>query len=222
LPTIALVDDHLLLVETLQAVLRVRGVQTVCFGPELGAELLPSLIAAYPDLVLLDLDLGGFGDSTVLIRPLTAAGIRVLVVTGLSDRLRIALALEQGAIGYQSKAAGFDALLMATERALALDEPMDWQDRQSMFQELERKRTDKAKTLLPFESLTDREQATLLAVCDGLTVSQIAGAWMVSPATVRSHVQRVLGKLGVGSQVQAVSMAMRSGWLALLTAQPSR
>ncbi len=213
-PTIVVIDDHVLLAETLVAALRAVGIRATAVRPERGTDLLGRLIAIRPDLLLLDLDLGGFGDSTTLIRPLTAAGIRVLIVTGLPDRMRIALALEQGAIGYQSKADGFDTLLQAANIALnASGESWRPQERVSLLHDLNLARTANAESTRQFRRLTDRERATLGALCDGLTVSEIAHTWVVSEATVRSHVQRILSKLGVASQVQAVVLTLQSGWL---------
>ncbi len=207
------VDDHLLLVETLLAALRADGVNAVGLRPDPTTDVLVRLLSTVPDLVLLDLDLGVFGDSTALIRPLTAAGIRVLVVTGLPDRLRIALALEQGAVGYQSKADGFDALLEATHHALSTGRGnIAAGELQALAGELAAARASSSLASAPFRSLTEREQATLRALCNGLTVRDIASAWVVSEATVRSHVQRILFKLAVGSQVQAVVLAVQVGW----------
>jgi DNA-binding response OmpR family regulator len=118
LPTVALVEDHLLLAETLSAALRLCGIDATVYPPREHAALLDTLLTARPDLLLLDLDLGRFGDSTPLVAPLKAAGVPVLVVTGTTDRLGIAAALEQGAIGYQSKVAGFDALVASASVAL--------------------------------------------------------------------------------------------------------
>jgi two-component system nitrate/nitrite response regulator NarL len=211
-PTVALVDDHLLLVETVQTALRARGLDVTSYPPELGEDLLPELLAAAPDLVLLDLDLGAFGDSTRLIGPLTGAGIRVLIVTGVPDRLRIARALELGAIGYRSKAGGFQTLLNAAQQAAAGTSGFDMAVRETLLDELRRARADRARRVAPFDRLTARERAALRALCEGLSVREIADIWMVSEATVRSHVQGILGKLGAASQVQAVAETLRRGW----------
>ena len=101
----------------------------------------PSRAAGRPaadpaDLVLLDLDLGALGDAPRLIPALVAAGLRVLVVTGSDDRLRIAAALEQGAMGYQLKAPGFDALLATVRRALVAKAPLDAEHRVELLDEL--------------------------------------------------------------------------------------
>jgi DNA-binding NarL/FixJ family response regulator len=67
--------------------------------------------------------------------------------------------------------------------------------------------------LAPFRTLTEREREALLAMGHGQSVSEIAAAWVVSEATVRTHVRGVLGKLDVRSQLAAVGMALRCGWL---------
>lgn len=62
--------------------------------------------------------------------------------------------------------------------------------------------------------LTAREQEILELLADGWTQSQIAGELVISSKTVGTHIQRILGKLGVHSRAQAVAVAHRHGFVA--------
>jgi DNA-binding NarL/FixJ family response regulator len=211
-PSVAVVDDHELLVHTLTLALSGSGVRCVGVTPAPSSELLSTLADVGPSLVLLDLDLGEFGDSTSLIAPLTAAGIPVLVLTAQTDRIRQALAIEQGAIGIQPKAAGFAETVEAVRRASTGASP-DPAGSAGLLDELASYRERLAASRRPFDGLTERERQTLAELAAGRTVQQIASRWVVSQATVRTHVQGVLTKLGATSQLQAVVMAVRAGWL---------
>jgi DNA-binding NarL/FixJ family response regulator len=213
---VAVVEDHHLLAETLAAALERSGVSARVVRLQSPAAMVTDVCAEpadRPDLVLVDLDLGEYGDSTPMIGDLAAAGLRVLVVTGCADRLRIAAALDEGAIGYQSKAAGFQPLLDRVQSALETPSVLDPVHRVELLEELRRSRTLRNAALAPFERLTEREAETLRALAEGQTVAAIAAEWFVSEATMRSHVRNVLGKLGVSSQLAAVTAAVRSGWL---------
>lgn len=211
--SVAIVEDHQLLAETLATNLRARGIDAEIVQLSEPADLLADLLEIRPRLVVLDLDLGAFGDSTWLIGPLRADGIRVLVLTGADNRLRIATALEQGALGVQLKTVGFDTLVELIERAMTCDGVLDADARAQLLEELSQARIAQARRLEPFARLTDRERDTLQALARGRTVHEIASAWVLSEATVRTHVRSVLAKLNAPSQLAAVSLALRSGWI---------
>lgn len=214
MPTVAIVDDHLLLAETLRTALESSGVRAWIVPPASLDDLAEQLGAAAVDLVLLDLDLGAYSsNSTPMIGSLASLGIRVLVVTGSVDRLLIASALEQGAIGVQPKAAGFVELVRNTRAALTATGPLHPEQRAQLLGELHRARATREREFAPFLALTAREAQTLRALTAGHAVTEIAAQWVVSEATVRSHVRGILAKLGVSSQLAAVAAAANSGWL---------
>jgi len=211
-PVVVIVEDHTLLAETLQTALHRRAIEAVivpCDTPDLAARIL----AADPDLVLLDLDLGTELDGNDVLVPLVAAGVRVLVVTGTADPMRIATALERGAVGFERKESGFEPLLARACDALDGRPVIDDQERRRMLRELAQSRAEQERAFEPFERLTDREREVLEALVEGRSVRDMADGWVVSDATVRSHVRGVLCKLDTSSQLGAVAAALRSGWL---------
>lgn len=210
--TVVIVEDHSLLAEMLQAALRLRGVGAVIVPCDV-PDLVEQIVGAGPDLVLLDLDLGTDLDGNDVLAPLATAGVRVLVVTGTADPMRIAVALERGALGYQRKEAGFDSLLSRTCAALEGRPVIDESERRRLLRELDRVRGEQERAFEPFEQLTDREREVLEALVEGRSVRDMAEAWVVSDATVRTHVRGVLCKLGTSSQLGAVATALRTGWL---------
>ena len=84
--------------------------------------------------------------------------------------------------------------------------------RQQLLSELRTARARRQKAMRPFDTLAQREAETLAALGRGTPAATIAEEWVVSMATVRSHIRSVLVKLGVSSQLEAVAMAHRVGW----------
>lgn len=211
---VLVMDDHVLLGESLALALRASGLEVEL--PSLGSRpALQQLVADHPpDLVLLDLELGGdIGDGTTLVRPFVQSGARVLILSATRDRMKIASAIEQGAMGYVSKSAPFHELLEVTCRAADGGEVLSDVERQELLHGLRVFREREVAAHEPFEHLTEREAQVLRALADGHNVGGLAREWFVSESTVRTQVRGILSKLGVRSQLEAVALALRTGWL---------
>jgi DNA-binding NarL/FixJ family response regulator len=210
---VGIVEDHLLLAHSVGLALRAEGLDVVRGELTGEDELLRSLAVDSSTLVLLDLDLGEpLADGARLIPAIHAAGGRVLVVTGSTDRLRIAAALEAGAIGYVGKDKPFDVLLGAVLRAVAGDRVIGDCERHELLAALRRHRSEEQRRLAPFRALTPKETLVLDELASGKSVESIAHEWFVSEATVRTQVRGVLTKLAVRSQLAAVAKAREVGW----------
>jgi DNA-binding NarL/FixJ family response regulator len=208
---VVIVEDHRLLAETVGLALQAEGNQVAVADLTDETTLIASVAADSSTLVLLDLDLGGLGDATRFIDPFVSAGAAVLVVTGATDRVRLAATLEAGAIGYLSKDAPFDELLDVITSAVAGDAVIDPNHRYQLLAELRTYRAAERQKWAPFESLTNREREVLVELGDGKSVEAIAGEWVVSTATVRTQVRGILTKLDVNSQLAAVAKAHAAG-----------
>ena len=212
---VLLVEDHELLAQSLCVALTARGVPAEVAPLSNASQLVALVEALRPRVVLLDLDLGpDFGDGAGLIARFSNLRSSVLIVSGTPDPLRIAAAIELGAAGYVHKSQPLDQLLATVLALLAGDSVLPPAERDEMLARLRRHRTGQAAVRARFERLTKREQQVLRQLGDGHSVDEIATAWVVAPATVRSQVRGILTKLGVGSQLAAVAQARVSGWLA--------
>jgi DNA-binding NarL/FixJ family response regulator len=211
---VLIVDDHVLLAHSLAVALSAEGMQVELGDLTDRACLVNRVVCDPPNLVLLDLELGGvIGDGVSLVSPFRKAGARVLVVSGTDKRNRLGSAVEQGAIGIVAKSSPFDRLLSTVIAAARGEDVMTPDERHQILTELRMSRERRRSLREPFERLTDREQQVLHELSNGKTVCHIAQEWFVSEATVRSQVRGVLTKLGVSSQLEAVAHAMRAGWL---------
>jgi two-component system nitrate/nitrite response regulator NarL len=210
--TVLIVEDHALLANTLVIALSAEGCRACVAGLASPEALLQQVRTLRPAVVLLDLDLGALGDGVKLVKPLTELGANVLVVSGTTDRLRLAETVELGAIGFLSKQAPFEELLSTVLDVVAQRTVLSTARRYELMAELRSARATRSKKLAPFTALTPKERRVLAALANGQRAETIAAASVVSEATVRSQIRGVLAKLGVNSQLEAVALAWTVGW----------
>jgi two-component system nitrate/nitrite response regulator NarL len=211
--TVLIVEDHELLAQTLVIALNAEGCRARVAGVISPAMLLQQVRALRPCVVLLDLNLGALGDGARLVQPLTELGARVLVVSGSTDTLRLAETLELGAVGFLSKQAPFEELLSTVLDVVAQRPVLSTARRNELMAQLRSARAARSQDLAPFKTLTPRERAVLAGLVQGQRAESIAATAVVSEATVRSQIRGVLAKLGVNSQLEAVALAWKVGWL---------
>ncbi|HEY4409937.1 MAG TPA: response regulator transcription factor [Acidimicrobiia bacterium] len=211
-PRLLLVDDHRLLVETLQMSLSAAGFAVSVAPCGSFAEVLAEAAAVRPTLVVLDLDLQGAGFGYDLIGPLRELGAEVLVLTGTTDRIELARCLEAGALGVSSKTTGFASVLDEVRRTAAGETVTPVTIRTQLLADLAAHRRAADKRRAPFETLSGRERDVLRLICEGHQAAAIAQASFVSLATVRTQIRSILMKLDVTSQVAAVALARQNGW----------
>lgn len=210
--TVLIVEDHELLAESLSFTLRAEG-YSVEAAPLESLEGIEAVARAIePDVVLLDLDLGQVGSGLPLVGPLAALGADVLVVTGSEDLMRIAETLEAGAVGFVQKSQPYNELLAAVVDVAEGRPPLSSTQRTELLLDLRRHRRAREETLARFTRLTKREAEVLSALLHGGSAEAISRESFVSIATVRSHIQKILQKLEVKTQIAAVAEARRAGW----------
>jgi len=213
-PDVLIVEDHRLLADGLAASLGDEGLRARVLVPARADDVLTAAQSAAPGIVLLDLDLGlPDGDGTSLVRDLTEAGAAVVVLTGSRDVATLGSCLLDGALGVARKTDGFDAIVDLLRAVLAGRPLPGSAQREELAASALRARAERRRVLAPLERLSAREAEVLRALADGYAAETIAAMSYVSLTTVRTQIRSILTKLGVNSQLAAVAMARRAGWL---------
>jgi DNA-binding NarL/FixJ family response regulator len=169
-------------------------------------------LRANPRTVLLDLDLGRFGDAMMLIAPLARAHANVVVLTASQDEGRWGACMRLGARKVLPKSGALQHAL-GTVRRLHQGLPVVTREELEGLIDAwakDRRAGDDIRRRL--ELLTPRERQVLAALIEGRTVRTISQDSVVSEATVRTQVKSILGKLEVSSQLAAVGLANHIGW----------
>lgn len=209
---VALVDDHPLFTTSLAIALRAEGLVVDVPSLSTTRALLGALIAGQPDAVVLDRDLGSFGNGEDLIDPLAAAGVRVVITSASLDEVTAGRCLSYGAVACVAKSDTFELALTTILTVAQGGNPLPDIERDRLVEGWHRARTQLAAATASFTSLTRREAWVLGQIMAGHSVRALTEESYVSEATIRTHVHKILTKLGVRSQAEAIALASRTGW----------
>jgi DNA-binding NarL/FixJ family response regulator len=131
--------------------------------------------------------------------------VEIVALTSFADKDRVSAALEAGASGYILKDANPDEISEALRAAHRGELHLDPAVTRPLITSLTEQRHDLMSNLTP------REREVLRLVSAGKTNKEIARELVISERTARTHVSKVLGKLGVTSRTQAALLAVREG-----------
>jgi DNA-binding NarL/FixJ family response regulator len=141
----------------------------------------------------------------------THPGVRTVVLAEKDDPRRAALALQAGASGWVAKDCSLSRLLTVIRGVLRDETHLPPALLTGVLRELTAARKHRTESERLVESLTPREREVLRCMVAGLGRKAVAERLFLSPHTVRTHMQNVLGKLGVHSTLAAVALARRAG-----------
>jgi DNA-binding NarL/FixJ family response regulator len=139
--------------------------------------------------------------------------VRVLVLTAYDDDPYIFALLQAGASGYVLKTAGSTELVHAVRAVHRGESALDPAVAQKVVQQLTSGRPLGAQTTV--EALTEREVEVLRLAARGLTNKAIGQELGISDRTVQGHLANIYGKLHVGSRTEAVTEALKQGWITI-------
>lgn len=209
--SVAVVDDQDLVRSGLQMVLEARGLDVVGTAADgrAGVELVRRTL---PDAVLMDVRMPVL-DGIAATEQLTAAQVptRVLVLTTYDLDRYVYGALRAGAAGFLLKATPPERLVAGVETVAAGEALLAPQLTRRRIEEHVRRPLPVDGVPEALRPLTERELEVFRLVARGLSNDAIAAALVVSEATVKTHLNRILAKLGLRSRVQAVVLGYESG-----------
>jgi DNA-binding NarL/FixJ family response regulator len=229
---VLLVDDHAMLRAGFRTILDTQPDITVVGEAATGAEAVAQASALRPDVITMDVQMPDM-DGIEATRRIVAdpdVGAAIAIVTTFDRDDYLYQALDAGASGFLLKNAGAEDLIAAV-RALAAGDgmlaPEVTRRVLARFTTASAPAPATASTPTPtaaspaspsqaaptvlLDPLTDREAEVLVLLADARSNAEIASALFIGEATVKTHVSRILQKLGARDRVQAVVLAHRMG-----------
>jgi DNA-binding NarL/FixJ family response regulator len=209
--SVVIADDQALLRDGFKLILDAQEDLSVVGEAADGASAVEECRRLQPDVVLMDIRMPGMDGIEATRRIVTGASVRtrVLILTTFDLDQYVYEAMKAGASGFLLKTAPA-AELAAAVRVAARGETL-------LAPEVTKRLLDRFVSAPPpgapvgLDELTEREVEVLALIGRGLSNAEIAAELVVGEATVKTHVNRIFGKLGVRDRAQAVVRAYESG-----------
>jgi DNA-binding NarL/FixJ family response regulator len=214
--SVLLADDQPLLRRGFRMILEAEGDLIVAAEAADGEEAVDLARRHAPDVVLMDIRMPRI-DGIEATQRIAAADthVRVLVLTTFDLDEYAFGALRVGASGFLLKDVRPAELVAAIRTVAAGDAVISPRVTRRLLEEYTRVLPLSASQMQErypqLSALTEREREVLIAVARGLSNAEIAASLFVSEATVKSHVGRILAKLGLRDRVQVVVLAYEAG-----------
>jgi DNA-binding NarL/FixJ family response regulator len=178
-----------------------------------GQEAIHLARALHPDVVLMDIRMPAVDglEATRRIIQRTKEAPRILILTTFELDEYVFGALRAGASGFLLKRSTPEVLIEGIKVVAAGDSLLAPSVTKRLIQEFARQPGPPAPPAAPLESLTQREREVLSLVGAGLSNAELAARLYISEATVKTHVKRILMKLGLRDRIQAVVLAYETG-----------
>jgi two-component system nitrate/nitrite response regulator NarL len=202
-------DDHPLYRQSLARIIARSGQFELVGEAVDGRSALQEVKAAPPDVLVLDVDMPGLDGLAVLhalVRDEIA--VRVLLISGSVDGELVYRALQSGAAGFLTKDEDERAITDAIAAVARGETALGPKSQGAIAQGVRARATEPEHP-----PLSARERDVLRLTASGLSSLEIGRELHLSPATVKTHLQRIYTKLGVSDRAAAVAEGMRLGML---------
>jgi DNA-binding NarL/FixJ family response regulator len=215
--SVLIVDDQALIRTALRELLGHEPGITVAGEAVHGREAVALASSLRPDVVLMDIrmpEMDGIAATAAICADPALAEVRVLILTTFEEDEHLVAALRAGASGFIGKGAEPEEIVRAVRAVHAGEALLSPAATRSVITRYVLPGTDAAHTASPLpelEQLTEREREVFLLVARGRSNQEIATVLFISPATAKTHVNRVMSKLHAHDRAQLVIIAYESG-----------
>ena len=211
---VLLADDHVMVRQGIRRFLEDAGDIEVVAEAEDGAAALRLVEAQRPDVAVLDIRMPQVTgvEATRQIKE-RFPQVRVLILTAYDDDPYVFTLLQAGADGYVLKTASGNELVRAVRTVHQGGTMLSPEIAAKVVRQVATRRPEQAAEQI--EPLTGRELDVLRLAAQGMTNRAIGHALQISPRTVQGHLASIYGKLGVNSRTEAVTEALRRGWIVI-------
>lgn len=201
---VMLVEDHALMRRTLREIVGAEPDMVVVAEAADGRTAVDRALATRPDLILMDIDLpevSGIQATREVVEWLPQARIVMLTVSSAEEDLY--QSLRAGAAGYITKDAGREEIVAAIRQGVEGVLPLTPEMANRVLAHFRGLEPTTAE--VPLSSLSAREREVLTLLARGLRDKEIAYQLLISPATVKKHVEHILKKLQVRTRAEATA-----------------
>jgi DNA-binding NarL/FixJ family response regulator len=211
---VVVVDDQALLRAGFGVLLDSAADLDVVGSAANGAEAIDLVVQTQPDVVLMDIRMpvmDGLEATRRILADQRCAGVRVLILTTFDLDEYVFAALRAGASGFLLKDTPPADLLEGVRVVAAGEALLSPGITKHLIEAFVKRHAETVEAESPtIDVLTDRERDVLSLVAKGLSNAEIGSQLYVSPATVKTHVARILTKLGARDRAQLIVIAYES------------
>jgi DNA-binding NarL/FixJ family response regulator len=215
---VVIADDQALVRGGFRLILTSAGIDVVAEAAD-GAQAVAAVLKHRPDVVLMDIRMPQL-DGIEATRRILAAGpavanVRIIILTTFDLDQYVYAALAAGASGFLLKDVTPEHLVAAVQLVRTGDALLAPKITRRLVERFvpspSRTATSPGSSAYDLSTLTPREHEVLGLVARGMSNAEIAAALTLSEATVKTHMARILAKLGLRDRVQAVVLAYETG-----------
>ena len=210
-PRVVIADDQTLVRGGFRMILGAAGIPVVAEAAD-GAQAVAEVLKHRPDVVLMDIrmpEMDGLEATRRILASQASDGCRIIILTTFDLDQYVYTALTMGASGFLLKDVSPEQLVAAVRLVRSGDALLAPSITRRLIKQFAPRPDMSGHSDL--SGLTPRELEVLRLLARGLSNAELAAQLTLSEATVKTHVARILGKLGLRDRVQAVVLAYETG-----------